>query len=239
MRSLSIAALCCAFATTVSGLAAAAPAAPAAAPAAADVAPAADAAADPVGAHAAIAQAQERLAEIDATITVMQAEADHADAAVRQRAHDAVTGLKTIRDTYKKELDGIVAHGRAMTAAQLAVARTALTAPWTQFEQTLDGDVAAIKLGVAARKEIVAARIRAEQDYWQSVIADLRRSATDLSAEQRAAIDARIARITTRAADARARLDRVTVAGQGAWTALKRGLVNSRQVFEDTYRDGR
>ena len=212
-----------------------------AAPPAAATAPAADAAttADPAGAHAAIAQAQERLAEIDATITVMQEQADKADAAARQKARDAVAALKGIRDTYKKELDEVVARGRQMTADQLAVARSALTAPWTQFQQALDQDVRNLRLDVAQRKAIVEARIKAEQSYWQGVIADLQASAANLTAEQRAAIDARIAAVRAHAEAARARLTRLVRAGQTAWSALKQGLVNSRQVFDETYRGTR
>ena len=212
-----------------------------AAPPAAATAPAADAAttSDPAGAHAAIAQAQERLAEIDATITVMQEQADKADAAARQKARDAVAALKGIRDTYKKELDEVVARGRQMTADQLAVARSALTAPWTQFQQALDQDVRNLKLDVAQRKAIVEARIKAEQSYWQGVIADLQASAANLTAEQRAAIDARIAAVRAHAEAAKARLTRLARAGQTAWSALKQGLVNSREVFDETYRGTR
>lgn len=217
-------------------LAAPSAAAPAAtAPAA--TAPAAPA--DPAGAHAAIAQAQERLAEIDATITVMQDQADKADAAARQKARDAVAALKGIRDTYKKELDEVAARGRQMTADQLAVARAALTAPWTQFQQALDQDVRGLKLDVAQRKAIVEARIKAEQTYWQGVIADLKASAADLTAEQRAAIDARIAAVQGHAEAAKARLTRLARAGQTAWSALKQGLVNSRDAFDDAYRGTR
>ncbi len=192
---------------------------------------------DPVGAHAAIAQAQERLAEIDATISVLQDEADKADGAVRQKAHDAVASLRTIRETYRKELDGVVAQGREMTAAQLAMARTALTAPWTQFEQTLDQDVTAIRLDAGQRKALVEARIRAEQTYWQSVVADLQASAAGLTAEQRAAIDARIARVKAHADEAQMRLTKLSRASQSAWSTLKQGLVSSRQILEQAYRN--
>ncbi len=230
-RALALAALVVAFA----------PSALQAAPPAAPVTPAATAAAepDPTGAHAAIAQAQERLAEIDATISVLQEQSDKLTGAAKQKAQDAVTSLKAIRDTYRKEVDGIVAQGRQMTAAQLAVVRSALTAPWTQFEQSLDRDVAQLKLGVAERKAIVEARIKAEQSYWQGVITDLQTSAANLTAEQRAAIDARIAAVRARAEAAKTRLTRLTHAGQTAWSALKQGFVNSRQVFDDAYRGTR
>ncbi len=212
-----------------------APAAVLAAPPAAPAPATAVTEADPTGAHAAIAQAQERLAEIDATITVLQEDADKLNGAAKQKAQDAVTSMKAVRDTYRKEVDGVVAQGRQMTAAQLAAVRSALTAPWTQFNQSLDSDVASLKLDVAQRKAIVEARIRAEQTYWQGVITDLQASATNLTAEQRAAIDARIAAVRARAEAAQARLTRLASAGKTAWTALKQGFINSRQVFDDTY----
>lgn len=227
-RALAVAAALVALATSAAH---AAPPAPA-------MAPAADLA-DPTGAHAAIAQAQERLAEIDATITVLQEDADKVDGAAKQKAHDAVTALKAIRDTYRKEIDGVVAQGRQMTAAQLSAVRAALTAPWTQFEQALDQDVGLFRLDVGQRKAIVEARIRAEQSYWQGVIADLKTAATSLTAEQRAAIDARIGAVTARAQAAQTRLTRLSHAGQTAWSALRQGFVNSRAVFDETYRGTR
>ena len=196
---------------------------------------AAASAADPLGAHAAIAQAEEHLAEMDATISVLQEDADKADAAVRQRAHDAVASLRTIRETYRKEIDGVVAKGREMTADQIAMAKTALAAPYVQFERTLDGDVAAIKLGVDQRKALIQARLEAEQAYWQKVMADLKTTAKDLTAEQRAAIDARIARVQARVDEAKSRLGRLTHATQSAWSALKQGFISSRRAFEADY----
>ncbi len=227
------------IATVIGALAPAVAWAASPAPAQADQAPVAAAATDPAGAHAAIAQAQERLAEIDATITVLQEQADKADAAAREKARDAVAALKGIRDTYKKELDGVAARGRQMTAEQLAVARAALTAPWTQFQQALDLDVRSLKLDVAQRKAIIQARIKAEQAYWQGIVGDLQTSAANITAEQRAAIDARIAAVRAHAAAAEARLTRLGRASQTAWSALKQGFIDSRQVFDDTYRGTR
>lgn len=225
LRALSFALLC----------AAAAPAARAA-PAAAAPAPAAAAQGDPVGAHAAIAQAQERLAEIDASITALQGDVEKLDAAGRQQAHDAVETLRTLRDTYRKEIDAVAAEGRQMTVEQLRLARATLTAPWTQFEQTLDRDVASLKLDVAQRKALIEARVKAEQAYWQKVLADLQAAAASLTAEQRAAIDARIAGVRTRVDEAGARLTRLGTATRTAWSALKQGFTNTRRTFADVYR---
>jgi hypothetical protein len=229
LRALSVLAVCAAVAPAIAW---------AQTPKTQVVAPVA-ASTDAVGAHAAIAQAQERLAEIDATITVLQEDADKVQGAARQRAHDAVASLRTLRETYRKEVDGVVAQGRQMTADQLTAVRAALTAPWTQFEQALDQDVAAVKLDATQRKALIEARIKAEQAYWQTVITDLQASASALTAEQRAAIDARIARVRARADEAQTRLTKLAHAGQSAWSVLKQGFVNSRQIFDETYRGTR
>jgi len=229
LRALSVLAVCAAVAPAIAW---------AQTPRTQVVAPVA-ASTDAVGAHAAIAQAQERLAEIDASITVLQEDADKVQGVARQRAHDAVASLRTLRETYRKEIDGVVAQGRQMTADQLTAVRAALTAPWTQFEQALDQDVAAVKLDATQRKALVEARIKAEQAYWQTVIMDLQASASALTAEQRAAIDARIARVRARADEAQTRLTKLAHAGQSAWSVLKQGFVNSRQIFDETYRGTR
>jgi DNA repair exonuclease SbcCD ATPase subunit len=216
---------------------AAPPAAPAAAPAA--DAPATRAEPDPVGAHAAIAQAEERLAEMDATISVLQDDADKVNAAARQKAHDSVTALKTVRDTYKKEIDGVVAQSRQMTADQLRTARAALEAPYKQFDAAVDADVTQFRLDVAQRKAVVEARLKAEQSYWLGVAADLQTKAADLTAEQRAAIDARIGAVKARAAAAQARLTRLSTATRTAWSALKQGFISSGKILDDAYTSNR
>lgn len=213
-------------------------AAPPAAAAAADT-PAPRAEPDPVGAHAAIAQAEERLAEMDATISVLQDDADKVNAAARQKAHDSVTALKTVRDTYKKEIDGVVAQGRQMTADQLRTARAALEAPYKQFDAAVDADVTQFRLDVAQRKAVVEARLKAEQSYWLGVAADLQTKAADLTAEQRAAIDARIDAVKGRAAAAQARLSRLSTATRTAWSALKQGFITSGKILNDAYSSNR
>ena len=218
--------------------------APAAALAAPPAAPVADTRAsatepDPVGAHAAIAQAQERLAEMDATISVLQDDADKVDAAGRQKAHDAVTALKTVRDTYKKEIDGVSAQARQMTADQLRTARAGLEAPFKQFDSAVDTDVAQFKLDVAQRKAVVEARLEAEQSYWLNVASDLQGKAADLTAEQRDAIDMRIAAVKGRAAAAQARLAKLSTASHTAWSALKQGFISSGRILTDAYSTNR
>ena len=194
---------------------------------------------DPVGAHAAIAEAQERLAEVDATVSVLQEDAEKLEGAVRQRARNAVAGLRTIRDSYRKDVDELVAQARQMTLGQLAAARAALTRRWTTFEQTLDGYVAEVKLDIHQRKALIQARIKAEQAYWQAALTDVRAKAATLTARERVAIEARIARMSARVDEAETRLTKLRNAGHSAWSALKQDFVNSRQILDEAYRDPR
>ncbi|WP_237477228.1 hypothetical protein [Lichenibacterium dinghuense] len=228
--------------TIAAVLAGLAPAAVLAAPPAA--APAADARAagaepDPVGAHAAIAQAQERLAEMDATISVLQDDADKVDAAARQKAHDAVVALKTVRDSYKNQIATVSAQARQMTVDQLRTARAALEAPYKQFDAATDAAVAQFRLDVAQRKAVVEARLKAEQSYWLGVAGDLQGKVADLTAEQRDAVEARIAAVKGRAAAAQARLAKLSTATRTAWSALKQGFISSGRILTDAYNTNR
>ncbi len=172
---------------------------------------------------------------MDATISVLQDDSDKVDAAARQKAHDAVVALKAVRDGYRNQIATVAAQARQMTADQLRTARAALEAPYKQFDAATDAAVAQFKLDVAQRKAVVEARLKAEQSYWLGVAADLQGKVVDLTAEQRDAVEARIAAVKGRAAAAQARLVKLQTAGRTAWSALKQGFISSGRILTDAY----
>ena len=68
-------------------------------------------------------------------------------------------------------------------------------------------------------------------------MSDLQTSASALTVEQRAAIDARIGKVKARIDETQTRLTKLSHASQNAWSVLKQGLTHSRQIFDETYRD--
>ena len=93
----------------------------------------------------------------------------------------------------------------------------------------------ATKSDLATRQAFLEAELEASQKEWQKSIAELRATATKLAADQRAAIDARIAALNTQVDEANTRIGRLQDASAKAWKTANKGYADARQVFFDTY----
>lgn len=187
---------------------------------------------DPVRAHATIEWAKAGLSEIDATIKTLEQDASKLSGDARKRADETVQKLRATREAYRAKIEGILADGRQQTEAQIAETRATLEARWNEFEHDLDGYLATINSEVALRKAVFQARVKAEELYWQQTIAELKTSVTTVAAEQRAAIEARIAQVQADTDAAKARLAKLQQTGGEAWSALRDGLTDARRAFE-------
>jgi len=189
---------------------------------------------DPMGAHATVDWAKERLSEIDAAITILEEQASNLHDDARKRADDALEKLRTTREAYRAEIEGALADGRQKTEAQISETRAVLDARWNEFEHDLGGYLDTINSDVALRKAVFEARMNAEGQYWRRAIAELKTSATNVATEQRAAIEARIAELQGDAEAAKARLGKLEQAGGETWSALRDGLTDASQLFDKT-----
>lgn len=190
---------------------------------------------DPMGAHAAIALEMARLSEIDATIAALEKDASKLDSDARARADATLQKLRATREAYRAAIEGALADSRQMTEEQIAQTRTALDERWNEFERDVEGYFATVNSEIAVQKVVFQARLEAEQLYWQQEIADLKASATTVAAEQRAAIEAKIADLQAQANSAKERLTKLQQAGNEAWSALRDGLADAHLLFDKTY----
>jgi hypothetical protein len=191
--------------------------------------------ADPVGAHAVIAWAKERLSEIDATVATLEEDASKLRDEARKRADEIIAKLRASGEACRTKVEGLVTDGRQQTEAAVADARAALEAQWSTFERDLEGYLTTINSEMALRRQVFEARAKAEEAYWRQRIADLKASASSAAAERRAALEARIAALQAEADAARARLVKLQLAGADAWSALRDGLAEARVVFDRIY----
>jgi DNA repair exonuclease SbcCD ATPase subunit len=190
---------------------------------------------DPLGAHAAIEWAKERLLEIDATVATLEEDAGKLHDDIRKRADEIIAKLRATRDAYGAKIEGVLADGRQQTESMVAETRAALETQWSAFERDLEGYLTSINSEIALRKEVFQARMKAEEAYWRQRIADLKASTSSVAAKRRAALEARIAAVQAEADAAKARLARLQQAGGDAWSALRDGLAEARGVFDKTY----
>jgi hypothetical protein len=183
------------------------------------------------GARQAVRWSQDRLAEIDATIAVLERDAARMKAADRQRAEAALKTLRATRATYRTKAATAAANAGAWSDAQVASARRSLDATWIAFEAQRDGYLASANSDLATRRAVLDARVAA----WQASIDQLRRDAGRLSGEQRAAVDERIAILQAQADEAKARSARLQDASRASWETVKKGSADGQRLFHETY----
>jgi len=88
---------------------------------------------------------------------------------------------------------------------------------------------------LAARRAILEAGIEARQKDWQDLIDDLREDAAKLAADQRAAVDARVAALKAQADEARARAAQPQSASAEGWETTRQSYAEAQKLVFDTY----
>ncbi|MBP2297244.1 hypothetical protein [Azospirillum rugosum] len=190
---------------------------------------------DPSLARRAVEWSQDRLAELDASIVVLEKETARLQGDARAKADATVKVLREKRDAYRAKADEAAAKARSWTDAQVAEARKSLDENWTAFQTARDEYLASAKTDLATRRAILEAELDARQKAWQKSIDDLKADATKLAADQRAAIDARIIALKAQADEAKARAARLQDASAQAWETTKQSYADAQKLFFDTY----
>lgn len=194
---------------------------------------------DPSLARQAIEWSQDRLAELDVSISILERDAARLQGEARAQAEEALKTLRERRDAYRTKADEAAASARSWTDAQVAEARRSLDENWTAFQTARDEYLEAAKADLSTRRAILEAELEARQKAWQASIDGLKADAAKLAADQRAAIDARIAdlnaTIDDAKAEARTRIGRLQDASSEAWETAKQGYADAQQLFLDNY----
>ncbi|GEO87479.1 MULTISPECIES: hypothetical protein [Alphaproteobacteria] len=190
---------------------------------------------DPSLARQTLEWSQDRLAELDATIAVLEQDATRLQDEARAKAEDALKALREQREAYRIQTEEAVANARAWTDAQIAEGRESLDANWTAFQTARDEYLEAAKADLATRRAVLEIEFEARQKVWQKSIDELRNDADRLAADQRAAIDVRIAALNAQVEEAKARLGHLEDASAEAWETTKNGYADAQQLFLDTY----
>lgn len=190
---------------------------------------------DPSFARRAVEWSQDRLAEINATIAVLEKESAKLQGEAQKKADDALKILRDRRDAYRVQAEEAVAKARTWTDAQVAAARKSLDDNWAAFQTARDQYLEAAKADLATRRAVLEAELDARQKAWRKSIDELRAEASKLAADQRAAIDSRIATLNAQVDEAKARIARLENASAEAWETTKKNSADARKLFFDTY----
>ncbi len=190
---------------------------------------------DPSYARQAIRWSQDRLAEFDAAIAVIERDAAKLQGDARARAETSLKALRDRRDAYRTQAEQDLANAKIWTDAQVAEASKSLDESWAAFQTARDKYLEAAKADLATRRAVLEAEFEARQKAWQKSIDELRAEAGKLAAKQRAAIDVRIAALNAQVDEANARIGRLQDASGEAWNTAKKSYADAQQLFFDTY----
>lgn len=189
----------------------------------------------PSPARQAIQWSQDRLAEFDATIAVLERDAAKLQEDARAKAESALNELRDRRDAYRTKAEEAVANAKTWTDTQAADARKSLDESWTAFQTATDKYLEATKADLATRRAVLEAELEARQKVWQKSTDELRAQANKLSAEQRAAIETRIDALKAQADEAKVRIGRLKDASSETWNTAKKSYADTQKLFFDTY----
>ncbi|WP_226562312.1 hypothetical protein [Salipiger thiooxidans] len=193
----------------------------------------------PSPARQAVEWSQNRLAELDATIALLEEKATGLQSDAFAKAEEALKVLRARRDAYQAQAEDAFANAESWTDAQIEQARQSLDESWTAFLADRDAYLDAAKVDLETRRDILEAELEARRNAWRQSLEELRAEAAGLAKDQRAAIDARIAELGAemdKAGDGvKARIDRLQIASTEAKETLQQSYADAQELFLKTY----
>ncbi len=180
--------------------------------------------------HAYLDWVKERLAEIDATLTSFKTSAAKLQADARTKAEHAIADMRTAGDVFRRSMKE---YGQAGEAA-FTRSNEALEKQWTAFEASVQTYLDVTGKRVSDQQAIFLARAAAQHKAWQEAIDKLHKGTVSFAADRRSDIEEAVKHMTTEAAAAKVKLDKLHKAGGESWTAMKSALSETRASLDRT-----
>lgn len=194
-------------------------------------------------AHRGIAWAEQKLAELDALITKLDAETKTVEGNARLEADKALNRLRTSRDAFKASVEKSLTEAEDKTQAGAASARQAAAAvqadlekEWVEGETAFHAFLTAVSGDAALMRQALAARASAEREAFQSSLERIRKQSAAAIDAARESLDAALHRVSADADRVEAGLGKISSAGDESWKALREGLQETRAANDRTVR---
>ena len=172
--------------------------------------------------------AEARLAEMNATVTSLQSEADKLQADARKKAQASIAEMLKQRDAFSTAIK----KQAATTEDAWAKTKTALESEWKAFEVTLQRYFEETREKTGQQAVVFRASAEAQRKAWQRGIDEIQTAAAGLASEQKAQAETAMKRMTADADAAKTRLDAFVHAGARSWSAYSDALTASRAAFD-------
>lgn len=183
----------------------------------------------------AIAWSQDRLSELDAGVSAVEADAATLRADTRIKADRRLADLRAAREAYRVKAADAAANAGAWTDAQFDEAQRSLDQSWDDFDTALESYLDETDADLTRRRTVLEARLHAREESSRKAIADLRTRAQRLTVEERAKAETRIAALEAQERSARDRIARLQDASKESWRTVVQSFAETRRLFAETY----
>jgi hypothetical protein len=177
--------------------------------------------------HAYLSWTKQRIDEMDATLASLEAKAGQVKAESKAKGDQLLADMKKRRDEFQAKAKAQVQAGEAAMQASKAQ----LESQWHGFESQVktyfDTIGKEVEQQQATFRDIAAAQAKA----WREAADKLHSEASKVVTTRRADVDAAVKQMKSDAAEAEARLQKLTQAGSETWAALSAALAGSRKAF--------
>ncbi len=170
----------------------------------------------------------QRLHEIDATLTSIESRLATLQGEAKQEAEKAVANIRAQRAAFQQ---AIGKHHHENEAAW-AKAKTALEADWAAFETAVHDYIKRAPSVLEQQEATFKARAEAQRKAWEETIGALRAKAATFAAAEKQKLDATVSGLQREAETAKSQLETKREAGKQSWAALKAALEESRVTFD-------
>lgn len=182
----------------------------------------------PSNIHFYVNWAKERLDEMEAMLTSLEAKVGGVQSDVRGMADKVLTELRKKRDEFR---DTVKKNAEANEAAWIA-AKAKLEGDWKAFEADVTKYVESFGKQVGQHQAIFERQAAAQLNAWREAADKLATDAREFAAERRTEIDATLKRMQADAATAEEKLKKLNEAGIQSWSALMSALTETRTAFD-------
>jgi len=171
---------------------------------------------------------KERLDEMEATVTSLEARAAEVQSDVREKAAKVLADLGRQRDAFRDTLKKQSQAGEATWSE----AKAKMEADWRVFEAEAGKYVESFGKQLGQQQVVFKLQADAQLKAWREVADRLGSDAKQFASEHRADIDTALKRMTADAVEAEKKLEKLKQAGTHSWSALMTALTETRLAFD-------
>jgi hypothetical protein len=178
--------------------------------------------------HHFAAWGKERIDEMDAALTLIEARLGGLHADAKKQAERAVSEIRAHRGTFQEALR----KGQHEGDAAWTKAKSDLNANWTSFEGIVENYMSEARQNTEQKQAAFKARAEAQRKAWRETIGTMHGKAAAFAADRKQDLDAALGHLKAEADAAKSKLEKSQKAGEQSWAAMSAALEESRAAFD-------